>query len=133
MIAFFQQKRFWDKNREICIADSMTEALDITRTVNPDLILIDDWHTPANISEFISHVHKISESTPVIVVRDENSQTVPDAEFIKAGAYDCVLGTENDSQLQQIVNRIKNKSEFGNIPFIADGYSVAPELPHCSR
>lgn len=116
----------------------MTEAMDITRTVNPDLILIDDWHTPANISKFISQIKNISESTPVIVIRDENSKTLSDAEFIKAGAYDCVLGTENDSQLQQIVNRIENKSETadsqsGLNQFFSEDYAVSVSMAGRSR
>jgi len=96
---------------EIFVADDPAEALDITETTNPDLIIFDHRFSPAHIREFLNKT-SLTNLRIIIAGRDENL-TMPPEEFIKAGAYDYLQGKHDYHRLEQIASQIANNS---NVP-----------------
>jgi len=94
--------------REVFGADDLTDALDIVKTVSPNLILFDHRFNPSHIHEFLNKADKNSVDIPVVVVGNDNSDTGLSNEFIRMGAFDYLLGRRDYNRLEQIINRIKN-------------------------
>jgi DNA-binding NtrC family response regulator len=95
-------------SREVFGADDLTDALDIVKTVNPNLILFDHRFNPSHIREFLNKADKNSVDVPVVAVGGDDSDTELSNEFIRIGAYDYLQGRQDYSRLEQIVCRIKN-------------------------
>jgi len=96
--------------REVFGADEPADALDIVRTVNPNLILFDHRFNPGHVREFLNRADKYSIDIPVVIVGGNDSDTELSAEFMQMGAYDYLQGRQDYKQLERIINRIKNKS-----------------------
>jgi DNA-binding NtrC family response regulator len=119
--------------QEIFVADDLTEALDIIKTVNPDLIIADNRFGPSHIREFLDTTDKNSINVPLVVVGNNENETKLSEEFIQMGAYDYLQGEKHYQQLEQIVRRIKNKSKAStserNISdFFAEDYAASVSL-----
>jgi two-component system response regulator AtoC len=116
-------------SQEIFVADDLTEALDITETVNPDLIVFDDSFSPGHIHEFLNTTDNNSITVPVIVVGSGENGLDLSAEFKQNGVSDYLQGKEDYNRLEEIVSRIKNKSKAG-VPenkasdFFAEDYAA---------
>ena len=95
-------------SREVFGADDLTDALDIVKTVNPNLILFDHRFNPNHIREFLNKADKNSVDVPVVAVGGEDSDTKLSNEFIRMGAYDYLQGKQDYGRLEQIISRIKN-------------------------
>ncbi len=95
--------------QEIFVADDLAETLDITKTVNPDLILADEAFGPGHIREFLDTTDKNSIDVPIVVVGDGENETEISAEFIQRRAYDYLQRRQDYGRLEQIASRIKNK------------------------
>ena len=95
--------------QEIFVADDLTDALDISETVNPDLILFDHRFNPAHINEFINKTDKNSTNAPIIVVGNVENQTELAARFKQIGAYDYLQGMQDYKRLPQIVRKMENE------------------------
>jgi DNA-binding NtrC family response regulator len=116
--------------QEILVADDIPEALDIAKTVNPDLILFDDCFGPSRVHEFLDTTDKNSIDTPVVVVGSGDNKTKLPARFTQMGAHDYLQGKPDYSRLKQIANRIKNKSqitdfEINKSDFFAEDYAAS--------
>jgi len=116
--------------QEIFVADDLTEALDITETVNPDLILFDDRFSLTHIRQFLSMTHNNSIDVPVVVIGSDEDDADSAAEFVQMGAYDCLRGRHDYNRLEQIVTRVKNKSrtiesEKDISEFFADDFTAS--------
>lgn len=98
-------------SQEMFVADDLTEALDITGTVNPDLLVFDSRFSPDHIRQFLDTTDKNQIDVPVIVVGDEENQNGLAAEFMRMGALDYLKGEQDYSRLETIVSRINNKSK----------------------
>ncbi len=110
--------------QEVFVADDLTEALDIIKTVNPDLILFDHRFSPICIKKFLRTTNKNSDVNIIVVGSDENN-IHPPAEYTDIGACYYVPGKKDNYRLQKIVNQIKSnlksytlKEEIGD--FFAD-------------
>jgi DNA-binding NtrC family response regulator len=116
-------------SHEVFVADDLSEALDITDTINPELIVFDSRFSPIHIREFLDRTDKSLTGVPVVVVGNGDSATDSAAEFIKMGAYGYVQGAHDYAQLEQIVGRIKNKSQESNKintdDFFAEDYAAS--------
>jgi DNA-binding NtrC family response regulator len=117
-------------SQEIFAADDLAEALDITLTVNPDLIIFDNSFHPVDIHDFLTTADKNSVNVPVVVVGDDDINTDMSAEFIRMGAVDYLQTSKDYNRLQQIISRIKNKCETISIEkntgdFFAEDYAAA--------
>ncbi len=112
--------------REVFAADDLTEALDISKRVEPDLILFGHRFTPNCIREFLGATDKKPDTRIVVVGSDENNTHSP-AQFIEAGAYHYLRGKQDHHRLAEIVNRIKSKLEVG-ISKNEAGYFFADDL-----
>jgi DNA-binding NtrC family response regulator len=96
--------------REVFAADSPADAFNLIETINPDLILLDHRFGPEHIRELLNMADKNSNNIPVVAVGDDDSDTEQTAEFIRMGACDYLQGKHDYSRLEQIVSRIKSKS-----------------------
>ena len=97
---------------EVFSADDIAEALEVTRRVNPDLILFDHRFSPSCIHEFLSTTDKNLDAHIVVVGSDENNVHSP-TQFIEAGAHYYLQGRQEYNKLSEIVNRLKSKPRIG--------------------
>jgi len=114
--------------QEVFGADDLADALDIVRTVNPDLILFDHRFGMGHIREFIlrssaaakneflDRADKYSTDVPIVVVGCDDDNTDLSKEVMQAGAYDYLKGRQDYAGFEQIISRIKNKSEGSRDP-----------------
>lgn len=93
---------------EVFGADDLTDALDIVKTVSPNLILFDHRFNPSHIREFLNKADKNLIDAPVVAVGGDNSDTGLSNEFIRMGAYDYLQGKQDYNRLEQIICRIKD-------------------------
>ncbi|MEN6385883.1 MAG: sigma-54 dependent transcriptional regulator [Phycisphaerales bacterium] len=103
--------------REVFAADDITEALDIVKRSNPELIIFDKSFIPSDIKKFSSAQNKNSKS---IIVYVGNISGGTYKSFIDAGAHYCINEENEIHKLNDIVNKINgNAVEDSNI-FFAD-------------
>ncbi len=95
-------------SREVFGADDLTDALDIVKAVNPNLILFDNRFNPSHIREFLIRADKKSVDVPVVAVGHGDSDTELSNEFIQMGAFDYLQGKQDYNRLEQIICRIKD-------------------------
>jgi len=95
-------------SREVFGADDLTDALDIVKTVNPDLILFDHRFNPSHVCEFLKKADKNSVDVPVVVIGCDNSDIELSEQFRRMGAYDYLYGKQDYNRLEQIISSIEN-------------------------
>ena len=95
-------------SREVFGADDLNDALDIVKTVNPNLILFGHRFNPSHIREFLNTADKYLVDVPVVAIGGDNSDTELSNEFIRMGAYDYLQGRQDYNRLEQIICRIKD-------------------------
>jgi DNA-binding NtrC family response regulator len=105
--------------REVFAADNITEALDITQRIEPDLILFDHRFSPEHIREFLSTTDKNLDAHIVVVGSDKNDIYSP-AQFIEIGVHQYLQGKQDYHKLDEIVNQIKSKLKLGDSKEYAD-------------
>ncbi|MBW8039374.1 MAG: sigma-54-dependent Fis family transcriptional regulator [Planctomycetes bacterium] len=98
--------------RELFVAETISEASDITERINPELILFDHRFSPDCIREFLNTSDKNSNTYIVVIGEDQNNIYPPD-QFISMGAHYYLHGKQDYHLLQGIVNQIQNKLTFG--------------------
>jgi DNA-binding NtrC family response regulator len=97
---------------DIFVADDFAEAFDIVKTVNPDLIVVDDRFNPNHIQEFIGTTDNNSINVPLVVIGSGENNPDISLRFIQVGAYDYLQGKQPQQvgdKLRQIAHQIKNK------------------------
>jgi len=94
-------------SREVFGADDLTDALNIVKTVNPNLILFDHRFNPSHVCEFLERADKNSVDAPVVVIGCDDSDTELSKEFIRMGAYGYLQSKQDYNGLEQIINRVK--------------------------
>jgi len=94
--------------RKVFGADDLTDALDIVKTVGPNLILFDHRFKPSHIREFLNKADKNIAGVPVVAVGCDDSDTGLSDEFMRMGAYDYLQGKQDYNRLEQIICRIKD-------------------------
>jgi DNA-binding NtrC family response regulator len=120
-------------SREVFMADDLAEALDITETTSPDIIVFDDTFSPDHIREFLDKADKNLISAPVLVVGlDENSKELS-TEYIRIGAYDYINGTNNYNKLQEIAAQLckqsqSDDSELNSNDFFIDDFAFSVSI-----
>ena len=118
--------------QEAFAADDPDEALDITETVNPDLILLDHKFDFSDIRDFIVSVHENFPNVPIVVVGD-NDEKNPTAEYKQLGACEYLRGKRDYSRLEEIIRQIQGgtaatNSESGTDRFFAAEYAASAGL-----
>jgi transcriptional regulator with PAS, ATPase and Fis domain len=96
--------------QELFVADDLDEAVDITQTVNPDLLVFDNRFSPDHIRQFLDTTDKNQICAPVIVVGDGEDRPEFSEEFIRMGACAYISGEQDYSCLDRIVKGIKDES-----------------------
>jgi DNA-binding NtrC family response regulator len=99
---------------EVFGADDPTEALNIVKTANPNLILFDHRFGPDHMRKFLDTADKYLGDVPVVAVGGDDSDTGLSDEFIKMGAYDYLQGSRDFTRLEQVVNGIKSNARFSD-------------------
>jgi len=94
--------------REVFGADNLIDALDVIKTVSPDLVLFDHRFNPGHTREFFEAADKYSGNIPVVVIGDDDSDVGSYEKFKKLGAYDYLRGRRDYGRLEQIINVIEN-------------------------
>ena len=95
-------------SREVFGADDLTDALNIVKTVNPNLILFDHRFNPGHVCEFLKKADKNSVGAPVVVIGCDDCDTELSEEFKRMGAYDCLQSKQDYNGLEHIISGIKN-------------------------
>jgi DNA-binding NtrC family response regulator len=125
--------------QEVFVADDPAEALDIAKTVGPNLILFDHRFSPGHIREFHDMAYKNSiDVPPVVAVGNDESNIDLSAEFKQNGAYDYLHGMQDYSRLEQIVSCIKNEaktadSERNTTDYFVDDFAASISMVGKSR
>ncbi len=125
--------------REIFVADDPAEALDIVKTVEPNLILFDHRFGPGHICEFKETSLKRSiDPPPIIAVGTDESDVNLSEEFKRTGVYDYLHGMQDYSRLEHIVSRLKNEArtidfEDNKTDFFIDDYAASVSMVGQSR
>lgn len=98
--------------KELFVADDLSEALQITRTVNPDLVLFDSYYTVEQVRKFLDTPDNKSTRVPVVIIfNDESDADLSIEEFKRAGVYDYLSSSNDCNRLMQIVARLKHESD----------------------
>jgi DNA-binding NtrC family response regulator len=99
-------------SREVFGADDPADALDVIKTVSPNLILFDHKFNDDYVRDFIDKADKNCFDIPVVLVGDGNCR---EKEFIKEfselGIFDYIQGMKDYDKLQEIVGRITEKEK----------------------
>jgi DNA-binding NtrC family response regulator len=124
--------------QEVFGADNLTDALDVVQTVNPDLVLFDHRFGTRHIHEFRDKADNNSIDVPIVVVGGDDNNTDLSTEFIQTGAYDYLKSRQDYAQLEQIINRIKIKSETSHSEqstsrFFAEDLACSVSMVGCSK
>jgi DNA-binding NtrC family response regulator len=124
--------------QEVFVADDLPEAVDITQTVNPDLLVFDNRFSPDHIRQFLDTTDKNQIYVPVIVVGDGENRPGLSEEFIRMGACDYLRGKQDYSRLEKIVSRINDKTKRNDPErspgdFFAEDYAASVRIVGCSK
>jgi DNA-binding NtrC family response regulator len=95
-------------SREVFGADDLNDALNISKTVKPNVIFFDSQFNPDHIREFLVTADKYLGDVPIISIGGDDSNIGLAEEFIKAGVYDYLRGRGDYCRLEQIINTIED-------------------------
>jgi len=98
--------------QEIFAADDLAELFEISKRVDPNLVLFDYRATPSCIQKFLNTTEKKTNIHVVVVGSKENNTYSPE-QFIEAGAHYYLRGKQDYHLLVEIVNKIKSKLSVG--------------------
>jgi len=116
--------------KEVFVADDLSEALQITRTVNPDLVFFDHYYTAEKVRKFLETPDNKSARVPVVIVFDGEGDTdLSIEEFRRAGVFDYLRSSSDYGRLKQIVARLKQESDKTrgsdeNFSYFAEDYAA---------
>jgi DNA-binding NtrC family response regulator len=97
---------------EVFGADDPADALEVIKTVSPNLILFDHRYNDDFIRDFIDKADKNSIDIPVVLVGDEKyGENEFAAECDELGIFDYLQGMRDYDRLRQIVERINETDE----------------------
>jgi len=96
-------------SRKVFGADDLTDALDIVKRINPNLILFDlRFNSITHAGEFLKKADKNSVGTAVVVIGSDNGDIELSEQIKRMGAYDYLHGKQDYDRLEQIISRIEN-------------------------
>ena len=98
--------------REVFGADDPADALEVIKTVSPNLILFDNRFNEDYVRDFIDKADKNSIDIPVVLVGESVCEENLFVDGYKEpGIFDYIQGLQDYDRLRQIVGRIKEKDE----------------------
>ncbi|MHC4436022.1 MAG: sigma 54-interacting transcriptional regulator [Planctomycetota bacterium] len=95
-------------SREVFGADDLTDALNIVKTVNPDLILFDHRFDPGHVCEFLKKADKNSVDAAVVVIGGDDSDIELSEQFKRIGICNYLQSKRDNNGLEQIISSMKN-------------------------
>jgi two-component system NtrC family response regulator len=102
--------------REVFAADDITEALDIVKRANPELIILDDQFNHSDLKKFTGSLNKNANTVVVYIGNDSASSE----NFIDAGAHYYIRGYKEIHKLNEIVSKIAGNAVEDADIFFAD-------------
>jgi DNA-binding NtrC family response regulator len=93
-------------------ADNLDDAWDVVSSVNPDMIVIDEWLFGDKVCEFIKKINSKFENLPVLTVLKSRDDAKSES-LVSSGAFDCLNGKADDNRLGRIIDKIKYSKTDG--------------------
>ena len=119
--------------RNVFAADDISEAIEVTKRVSPDVVLFDHWFGHDEIVRFTNTAENISDAYFVIAGNDDGTlQTI--ANVVKNEALYYFNYAKEPDRLHKIVKQIKQKlhiktsSEKGMEPFFSDSLASSASI-----
>ena len=110
--------------RQVFVADDPSEALDIIRTTNPDLVLFDHCHNTEGFREFINRATKYLTNVSVVVIGSESdADNTLSGKFIKMGAQGYLQITNNLDQMADVIRRLNKSTQTNSSANLPEEYS----------
>lgn len=97
-------------SKEVFSGDTISEAIELTRQVLPEIILIDHWSDSKEIIFFLNAIKSISK-IPVVIVRDEHRNANIDGNVIENESVHYLKIPEDSYRLNGLVRQILRKGD----------------------
>lgn len=120
--------------KEVFVADDLSEASQITQTVNPDLVFFDHYFTAEQVREFLDTPDNKSIRIPVVIVFDgEDDKDLSLEEYRRAGIFDYLQSSSDYGRLKQIIALIKQEPGKTSrsdepLPYFADDFAGSASI-----
>lgn len=92
-------------------ADTLGEAVDITQTVEPDMVILDHRFDSDRIRAFIRESAVATSPVPTVAVSLDNLTENQTEQLLAAGLYDIINGTADFNRLRDIAFAVKQDNE----------------------
>ncbi|MCK4888228.1 MAG: sigma-54-dependent Fis family transcriptional regulator [Planctomycetes bacterium] len=109
-------------SKQLFLADNLSEAIDICKSVTPELVIFDSQFDNSRIEAFFNSSNHESFNAPVAVITKAETQHSQHENFIEMGAIGCIKGPHDYLEMEKITSRLKNnhkKPESETIDFFA--------------
>ena len=109
-------------SEQLFLADNLNEAIDICKSVTPELVIFDSQFDNSKIEAFFNSSNHESFNAPVAVITKAETQCSQHESFIEMGAIGCIKGPHDYLEMEKITSRLKNnhkKPETETIDFFA--------------
>ncbi len=109
-------------SEQLFLADNLNEAIDICKSVTPELVIFDSQFDNSKIEAFFNSSNHESFNAPVAVITKAETQCSQHESFIEMGAIGCIKGPHDYLEMEKITSRLKNnhkKPEPETIDFFA--------------
>ena len=87
---------------EVFAADDLREAVEIARTVAPDLTIFDETFAPCHVRDYLERIALDASQSHVTVLVAANDPSFPESEYRQAGVTHCLTEEEIHTRLPVI-------------------------------
>ena len=95
-------------SEQLFLADSLNEAVDMCKSVAPELVIFDSQFDNSQIETFFNSSGHKSFNAPVAVITKAETQCSQHENFIEMGAIGCLNGPHDYLEMEKITARLKN-------------------------
>ncbi|HPS55677.1 MAG TPA: sigma-54 dependent transcriptional regulator [Sedimentisphaerales bacterium] len=118
-------------SEQLFLADSLSEAIDICKSVTPELVIFDSQFDNSAIEPFFNSSKHKNLNTPIAVITNAETKCSQHEFFIEMGAIGCLKGTHDYLEMEKITSRLKNnykKTESETNVFFACEHAAKASL-----
>lgn len=98
-------------SEQLFLADNLKEAIDICKSVVPELVIFDSQFDDTKIEAFLSSSSRKVFNAPVAVITKAETQCSQHEKFIKLGAIGCIKGPHDYFEMEKITTKLKNNQK----------------------
>ena len=95
-------------SEQLFLADNVKEAIDICKSITPELVIFDSQFDNSMIEAFFSSSNHKSFNAPVAVITKAETQPSQHENFIEMGAIGCIRGPHDYLEMEKITAKLKN-------------------------